>query len=111
MLGEVSSWEAAEGGGSVVARTERLWLETEKVAGSDEAQGPSAAVVTASPRLRQAERQQVEMQWASLDQLLDPEHPARLVWEATGDMDLRLLLAPIRAIEGHVGRDATDPRI
>jgi transposase len=51
------------------------------------------------------------MQCASLDQLLDPEHPARLVWEATGDMDLTSLWAPIRAVEGHVGRDATDPRI
>src|SRR5688572_26982731 len=63
------------------------------------------------PRLRMAERQQVEMVWASLDQLLDPEHPARAVWEAVNQCDFQCLLQEIRAVEGEVGRNATDPRI
>lgn len=94
-----------------MAKSEQLWIGAEDLPSGDEAPKPAAAAVTTPPRLRQAERQQVELQWASLDQLLDPEHPARLVWEATGQMDLTSLLTPIRAVEGHVGRDATDPRI
>ncbi len=96
---------------NAVAKDERLFFGAEVLPAIDETQVPVAASRAAPPRLRQAERRQVELQWASLDQLLDPDHPVRLVWEATGDMDLSPLLAPIRAVEGHVGRDATDPRI
>jgi transposase len=63
------------------------------------------------PRLRMAERQQVEIRFASLDQLLPENHPARLIWEAVEQFDLSAWLAEIKAVEGHVGRHATDPRI
>jgi transposase len=63
------------------------------------------------PRLRLPQRDQVEMHWASLDQLLEPDHPARMVWAAVCGLDLRPWLRQIRAVEGTVGRDATDPRL
>lgn len=63
------------------------------------------------PRLRVPQRDQVEMQWLSLDELLEPDHPARIVWAAVCGLDLSRWLKQIRAVEGHVGRDATDPRI
>jgi transposase len=63
------------------------------------------------PRLRVPIRDQIEMQWASLDQLLEPDHPARIVWSAVCKLDLSSWLNEIRAIERHVGRDATDPRL
>lgn len=72
---------------------------------------PSPEPGVGQPRLRTAQRDQVELQWASLDQLLDPEHPARAVWEAVSRWDLRAFLAKIQAVEGTVGRNATDPRI
>jgi transposase len=63
------------------------------------------------PRLRVPQRDQVEFRWASLDQLLDPDHPVRTVWAAVCALDLSAWLREIKAVEGHVGRDATDPRL
>lgn len=63
------------------------------------------------PRLRVPQRDQVEMHWASLDELLEPDHPVRVVWAAVCGLDLSRWLQQIKAVEGHVGRDATDPRL
>jgi len=62
-------------------------------------------------RLRVPHRSQVEMHWASLDELLEAEHRARLVWAAVAGLDLDRWLREIKAVEGNVGRDATDPRL
>jgi len=64
-----------------------------------------------TPRLRSPQREQVEMLCFSLNQLLDEEHPVRLVWAAVGALDLTRWLVNIKAVEGTVGRDATDPRL
>jgi transposase len=64
-----------------------------------------------SPRLRVPQRNQVEMHWASLDELLEPDHAARLVWAAVCELDIRRWLCTIKAVEGAAGRDATDPRL
>ena len=50
------------------------------------------------------------MEWASLDELLEGDHRARLVWEAVTRLKLDSWLREIKAVQGHVGRDATDPR-
>jgi len=63
------------------------------------------------PRLRRAVRDQVEMQWYALDQLVDPEHSVRTVWAAVCGLDLSRWLEDIKAVEGQAGRNATDPRI
>ena len=63
------------------------------------------------PRLRRPIRDQIEMRWASLDELLEADHPARVVWAAVCKLDLKSWLGEIKAVEGHVGRDATDPRL
>jgi transposase len=63
------------------------------------------------PRLRHPQRDQVEFRWASLDQLLDPDHPVRTIWAAVCALDLSAWLGEIKAVEGHVGRNATDPRL
>jgi transposase len=64
-----------------------------------------------SPRLRVPHRDQIEIRWASLDQLLEPDHQARLVWQAVAAIRLDRWLGEVKAVEGHVGRDATDPRL
>lgn len=63
------------------------------------------------PRLRVPIRDQVEMQWASLDQLIEPDHQVRIVWAAVCKVDLSSWLHDIKAVARHVGRDATDPRL
>lgn len=63
------------------------------------------------PRLRVPHRDQVEFSWSSLDDRLDPDSQARVVWALVCRLDLDAWLADIKAIEGHVGRDATDPRL
>jgi transposase len=64
-----------------------------------------------NPRLRVPQRDQIEMHWASLNELLEPEHPARMVWACVCGLDLGQWLKTIKAVEGVVGRDATDPRL
>ncbi len=64
-----------------------------------------------SPRLRLPRRDQIEMRCAALDQLLEPDHQARMVWNAVCGLDLSRWLEEIKAVEGWVGRDATDPRL
>lgn len=73
------------------------------------AQGGQVAAGT--PRLRIPRRDQVEIQWASLDQMLEPDHEARIVWAAVCGLDLSAWLNEIKAVEGQAGRDATDPRL
>jgi transposase len=64
-----------------------------------------------TPRLRVPQRDQVEIHWASLDQMLEAEDQVRVVWAAVCRLNLSLWLRDIKAVEGHVGRDATDPRL
>jgi transposase len=64
-----------------------------------------------TPRLRVPHRDQVEMSWSSLDERLDPDSPARIVWSLVCKLDLDAWLVDIKAIEHHVGRNATDPRL
>jgi len=63
------------------------------------------------PRLRKPERHQVEMQFLSLDQLLEPDHPARAIWAAVKRLDLSRWLNLVKAVEGSAGRAATDPAL
>lgn len=80
----------------------------------DDRQPISTSANTAAagkPRLRPVERCQVEMRCASLDQLLPPDHQARVVWTYVERLDLSAVLQTIKAIAGQVGRDANDPRV
>jgi transposase len=63
------------------------------------------------PRLRRPIRDQIQMHRAALDDMLDADHPVRAVWTAICAGDLKSWLSEVRAVEGHVGRDATEPRL
>jgi transposase len=63
------------------------------------------------PRLRAAERFQETLQAVCLDDLIDAQHLARLVWQIAGTFDLQPLLDQIEAREGVGGHPHTDPRI
>jgi transposase len=63
-------------------------------------------------RLRTAERKQVEMMTAALDDLLPHDHFVRLVWKFIDEkLDVSRLYDGVRAVAGEAGRDATDPKI
>ena len=62
-------------------------------------------------RLRVPERHQVTMVVRCPDDLVDADHPVRVVWAAVERLDLSAFHAPIRARAGVCGRDATDPRL
>jgi transposase len=62
------------------------------------------------PRLRSADRQQY-IPAMPLEDLLDTDHQARLVWDFCAGLDLAPLYDQIRAREGGPGRAALDPRL
>jgi len=64
-----------------------------------------------TPRLRFANREQVEMRLCSLDELIPADHEVRQVWAYVAGLDLSEVLAKIKAVEGGAGASATDPRI
>lgn len=63
------------------------------------------------PRLKRADRAQIRLEPMDLESSLPEEHPARLIWEFVEQLDLRSLYAEIRAVEGHPGQNAIDPKI
>src|SRR3954453_20835902 len=71
-------------------------------------QEPPERLGGGAPRLRYAERGQIEWRPFSLDQLVPEDHRVRLVWRFVEGLDLTPLLAAIKAVEGHV---PADPRI
>lgn len=63
------------------------------------------------PRLRRAERGQVELRALSLDDLVPAEHRVRLVWAFAEGLDLAPLYDAIRSVEGGPGHPPADPRV
>jgi transposase len=74
-------------------------------------QPQSPALPPGRPRLRRADRHQVEMRTLAIDALLAEDHQTRLVWQYVEGLDVSPLTAKIRSIEGAAGRNAMDPRI
>jgi transposase len=73
---------------------------------------PRASVrPSGKPRLLQANRQQMEMRLASLDDLLPSDHRVRIVWAMVQSYDLSAFYAPIEAVAGEPGHPAIDPAL
>src|SRR3954452_24344984 len=62
------------------------------------------------PKLRCADRQQF-IPAMRLEDLLDCDHQARLVWDFVGGLDLSPVYGQLRSRGGGPGRPATDPRL
>jgi transposase len=62
------------------------------------------------PRLRSADRQQI-LPPMPLEDIIEPDHPARSVWRFVEGLDLSPLYDHIRSREHTPGRPPTDPRI
>jgi transposase len=63
------------------------------------------------PRLRMAERRQVELRPLALDDLVPEDHRVRMVWRFIEGLNLSALTANIKAVEGRPGHPPADPRI
>jgi len=63
-----------------------------------------------SPRLTSIDRQLV-LRTVDVEKLIDEDHSARSIWQLIGRLDLGLYHAQIEAVEGHAGRDHTDPQL
>ena len=106
--------EFVAGGIRVIMSTEDSTRPSQRTADQDSLfpiPTPPPPEPVGPPRLRRADRHQVVMRAASLDSLLPDDHRARVVWEYVEGLDLAPLYAKIRSVEGHAGRDATDPGI
>jgi transposase len=64
-----------------------------------------------TPRLRQANREQVEFRACCWNDLLPDDHEARIVWQFVTGLDLSPLTNRIKALEGRPGHPPIDPRI
>jgi transposase len=62
-------------------------------------------------RLRLADRSVVDPDPRLLDELIGPDHDARLIWALVGELDLDPLYQRIKAVQGHPGRPPIDPKI
>jgi transposase len=76
-----------------------------------ERQDASTDTAAPAPRMKSPDRSQIDPNPKRIDDLIPPDHPARLVWELVQGLDLRPLYAQIKAVEGHAGRPPIDPRI
>jgi transposase len=63
------------------------------------------------PRVQFPVRNQIEIQMADLDSLVEDNHTVRLIWTYLLKADLSEMYGQIQAIEGGAGRPAIDPRI
>jgi transposase len=64
-----------------------------------------------APRINRPERCQGEFRAESLDERLDADHLARLVWAFVEQLDLAELFEGVKAVEGNAGRNASDFRV
>ena len=75
------------------------------------AQAAPQRIGEAAPRLRTAERRQIEWRPVSLEELVPDDHRVRAVWSFVEGLDVSALLGPIKSLEGRPGHPAADPRI
>ncbi len=65
----------------------------------------------ATPRYEPIDRQQVVLEPLDVEQLIPEDHPARNVWTILGRLDLSRFSGPVKAVEGHAGRNLWEPRL
>lgn len=70
-----------------------------------------AEVARGKVRLRRPNRKQMEMVVQCPDDLVSVSHPVRRVWAVVEQVDLSGFYESVKAREGVVGRDATDPQV
>ncbi len=62
-------------------------------------------------RIRIEEPNRSQVQFLVADDLLEAEHPARVLWEVTGALDLRRFVVGAKVLHGSAGRSLKSPRM
>lgn len=65
----------------------------------------------APPRFRPIDRRQLFFRSVDVEELIEPEHPARAIWAVVEKLDLSGFAAQVQAVQGSAGRSAIDPRL
>ena len=87
-------------------------MSQEKLYGdADEGVVRSKDAAEGVPRLKTANRRQIELSPCCLEDLLAEDHRARSVWALVEQLDLEAFYEPIKSRTGGVGRPAIDPKI
>lgn len=76
-----------------------------------DARKPETGAAAGRPRLREPQRDQIELRAVDLDSLLGSEHPARVIWSYVERLDLSDLEAAVKSREGRPGHPAISPRL
>lgn len=63
------------------------------------------------PRVSEPQRRQAVIRFEMPEDALAPSHPARVLWDVTGTLDLSAFLAGAKAVEGTVGQRTLSPRM
>lgn len=74
-------------------------------------QDASSQPTGGTPRMNSPDRSQIDPNPKRIDDLIPPDHKARLVWELVLELDMTPLCDRIKAVEGHAGRPSIDPRV
>jgi len=75
---------------------------------------PAASTPPTTParaRVKPVDRSQLTWQMLDVERLIEPDHPARAIWELVGRLKLDGFYAAIEAVEGAAGRTPWDPRL
>jgi transposase len=62
-------------------------------------------------RIAEPQRKQAVMVFEVPEDALPPTHPARVLWDVVGTLDLSRFLVGVKAVEGTVGRKTLSPRM
>jgi transposase len=80
-------------------------------AGSATSVSPARPAAPTAARVKPVDRSQLTWQMLDVERLIEPDHPARAIWELVGRLKLDAFYAGIEAVEGSAGRTPWDPRL
>jgi transposase len=75
------------------------------------ARAPTEATALGVPRLREPQRDQIELRAVDIESLIGQDHPARVIWSYVEGLDLSELENRIKARGDRPGHPATSPRL
>jgi transposase len=67
--------------------------------------------VVPKPRVQVIDRRQMVLRPIEVERWIEPDHPARAIWELVGQRELSGFYTEIKAVEGTAGREPVDPRL
>jgi transposase len=77
----------------------------------EQAKPQADAAALGVPRLREPQRDQIELRAVDIESLLGDDHPVRVIWAYVAGLDLSALEDRIKARDDRPGHPATSPRL